>query len=758
MDKRSARLGELEAPETTNPAVYFFSLVGLLALAAAFCIQLLLTALLAVEPPDRNVDELSGWGEFLFFPEWDILFYLVAILAGLTLGMALVWLWNRRLRDAGGFVSESLLVRQTLVQVLVALAGTGLFLHQFIQARAIPPELPTSGFSTSNYVVIAAIALVTLATALGARTGGKGSRSFTAFDYLDSQDPTGRTGRLWSIWDLVTPVAIGAAIYVPAWRQIAGRVFMEETLMHWDYFAMGPALSYSHGFALGSEVHSAYGLGWPIFFSAISDWVPLSYGRMIQIGSIYAVIYLVGVYLLLRLVVKRPAIAVLGTVLATLPFFVGTEGLTIWRIPNVNVLRWPFDVWCFIALVMYGKSPSRGWAATAGGIVGLAVFFVIDTGMELAAAVAFFWLCVVALGPDRGRRLKDLLISAASALVVLIAGLLIAGRGAIFSIGFVTGWLEAPLEFGGGFGMLPVATFPPSVTIVGLSGIFILCLTQIGYTLTRVLHHRARFFELFAGCIALYALLVLVRFMGHSAGLVFPRLLIPSFLLLTILLDRAAGHTGSYVKHAWGASVRTRLALALPWVALTAVLVFLVARPNSTVIDGFLAYPNLVSTQIVDSTPEGVCLMTEPKDLCGLPEPMSETAEVFQSIVARLEDLQRDGNTFGVIDETGSLFYLATDTAPYGRYSRAFTATHTKQLLEQLTQALEQDPPDYILTRLPIVLDTAEFAAWSSFGYGPSYRSPYLDTWEALLDVVHRRYELQTEIRPFQIWRLTDPD
>lgn len=757
MDKRSAELGWLEPPETVNPQVYFFSLIGLLALTAALGIQLLLTALLTVKPPDRNVDELSGWGEFLFFPEWDILFYLVAILAGLALGIALVWLWNRRLRHAGGLISESLLVRQTLIQVLVALAGTGLFLHQFIQARAIPPELPTSGFSTSNYVVIATIALVTVATAVGARTGPQGSRSFTAFAYLDSENPVGRTGRLWSLWDLATPVALAAAIYVPAWRQIAGRIFMEETLMHWDYFAMGPALSYSHGLALGSQVHAAYGLGWPVFFSAISDWVPLSYGRMIQIGSIYAVIYLVGVYVLLRLIVKRPAIAVLGTGLAMLPFFVGMEGLTIWRIPNVNVLRWPFDVWCFIALVMYGKSNSRAWAATAGGIAGLAVFFVIDTGMELAAAAAFFWICVVAMGPDRHRYLKDLLASAASALVVLVAGLLIAGRGAILSIGFVTGWLEAPLEFGGGFGMLPVATFPPSVTIVGLSGIFILCLTQIGYTLTRVLHHRARFFELFAGCLALYALLVLVRFMGHSAGLVFPRLLIPAALLLTILLDRAASHTGSYVRHAWGASVRTRLALALPWVAIAAVALVLVARPNSTVVDGFLAYPNLVSTQIVDSTPEGVCLMMEPKDLCGLPEPMSATAEVFQAIVVRLENLQREGNTFGVIDETGSLFYLATDTAPYGRYSRSFTATHTKQLLARLTETLEQNPPDYILTRLPVEPDTAEFNQWSSFGYGPYHRSPYFDTWGALLDVVHRLYELQTEIPPFQIWRLTDP-
>ena len=31
------------------------------------------------------------------------------------------------------------------------------------------------------------------------------------------------------------------------------------------------------------------------------------------------------------------------------------------------------------------------------------------------------------------------------------------------------------------------------------------------------------------------------------------------------------------------------------------------------------------------------------------------------------------------------------------------------------------------------------------------------DTWEALLDVVDRRYALESEVGPYQIWRLTDP-
>lgn len=773
MTKRSFRIGGLDLPEGVASSVYFFSLIGLLALSAAMGIQFLLTALLVVKPPDRRVDELSYWGEFLVFPEWDILFYVGAIAFTLLVGLALVRRWNRRLRCGAGPPPEGLVVRQSVLQLTVSLAGTSIFLLMFLQARVHPPyslevtlrrggvrfttRLVEGDFPTSLYLTLAIVTAITLGAALAARTGSnRRGKPGSITRYLSSAGSVDNAPTRRSAWDLVVPAAIVALIYVTAWRQVAGRVFLEETLLHWDYFAMGPGLAFRHGLALGTEVHSAYGVGWPLVFSALSEWIPLSFGRMIQIASIYACMYLMGVYGFLRLNVRRPVSAALGTGLAVLPMFLGLEGLIIWRVPNVSMMRWPMDIWCLIALAAYCRTRSRAWGVVAGGILGLAVLFVTDTGMELTAAFGFFWVCMLANGPDRARRFRDLIASGTTGLVVLAGGLAVAGRGNIFNATFARGWLEAPLEFGGGFGMLPVATTPKPWIIVCLSSLFILYLVQAGYTLNRALHNRMRPFDLVNGSLALYGLMVLVKFMGHSADLIFPRLLTPAAIILTILLDRGTLHVGKFFNRAPSDSPRARIVPVLATTAAGLALLFLLARPQVQTVDN-LPYPNLVSARVREPRPDGLCLIREPRDLCGMPESLAQTAGQFQAIVERLQSFKREGKTFGVIDETGSLFYAAADVAPFGRYSRPFTATHTKRLLRALGASWDRNPPDFILTRLPIPPGSPELAQWSNFGGGPIPNTHYSDTWDELFKVVHRRYRLEAEMYPFQIWRLTDP-
>lgn len=761
-DGRTIGFLGLPLTETLSSPVYFFTLIGPLTVSAALGIQLLFVALLVVKPPERNVDELSAWGVLLTHPEWDILFYVGTNVFILLLGIFLVQIWNARLRSAHAEISEPYLIKQTVIQVVLAAGGTALFLFQYSLARARPPfvqELPR--LTVPRAAAFALIAAVTLASALAARTGaGKAGRS-GVFGYISPEVATGPKGR-WSAWDLITPLVIFCSIYVTTSRAVAGRVFMEETLLHWDYFAMGPALAFRQGMALGSEIHSAYGLGWPMVFSALSNWLPLSYGRFIQMASIYSCLYFTGVYLFLRLLVRRPLLAAVGTVLAMLPYFVAMEGLIIWRVPNVTVMRWPFDIWSFIAVVMYTRSQKRIWATVAGALVGLAIVFVIDTGTELTAAFAFFWVCRLLQGPDPGRILRDLAWAAVAALAVLVVGLALAGRGDIFNPEFVRGWLEAPLEFGKGFGMLPVANVAKPSTLAVLSTLIFLYASQAGFTLAKS-RHRATgsegSFELIAGLLAAYGLLVLVKYMGHSAELIIYRLVMPAALLATILLDRAVTHYSGYAGQIFGRSARYRVALGLPMAAAALLAGILVAGPSSTVVDDFLAYPNVVSTQVAGRAPEGLCLIPRPRDLCGLPEAMSEPIAGVKTIIGRLEELKQDGRTFAVIDETGSLFNAATDTAPFGRYSRIFATTPTKRLVRQVQQNMDRSPPDYVLTRTATPPGATPFDSWSNFGYGPvpGDQNLYGETWEAMLDVVHRRYELDGEVGPFQFWRLKDP-
>ncbi|HEU4866785.1 MAG TPA: hypothetical protein VFV09_03560 [Actinomycetota bacterium] len=759
MTRRFPRISGLQPPEAVDPSVYFFSLLGPVVLTAALGFQLLMVALLAVQPPERNLSELSDWGILLTHPEWDILFYAGTVAVTVLATFFTVRLWNRRLRAAGR-VSERFLIRQTLFQLALAGAATALLLHQFLQARVRPPGgLRIPPLSAGRAAVFTTIALVTLVAALFARTARGPAGPVDSFGYLD--DETGPVRRRWwSVWDPIVPVLIVAFIYVTTWREVAGRQFLEETLLHWDYFAMGPALSFTHGFALGSEIHSAYGVGWPVVFSGLSKWLPLSFGRMIQVASIYTCLHFVGAYVFLRLMVKRPFLAAAGVVLAMLPYFVAMEGLVIWRVPNVTAMRWSFDIWCLIVMVMYARTGRRAWALAGGAIVGLAVFFVVDTGMELVAAFGFFWLCLLLYRPDKGRVLRELALVLLTALVVLLAGLAVAGRGDIFNAAFVKGWLEAPLEFGGGFGMLPVAIVGHPQTLIAFGVLFLAYITTAGYALGRAQHGEAdpadRAFVLITGFLAFYGLMVLVKYMGHSAELIFYRLLMPAALLGTILVDRAAGHYVHYVRHS--GTERARVALGLPVVAAGLLAVFLAAGPQSPVADAFLAYPNVISERLSGETPSRLCLITRPRDLCGIPESMAGMVDGVHQIVGRLEQIDRDGETFGVIDEAGAFFNAATGTAPWGRYSRIFATTPTKRLVNDVVENLEEEPPDYILTRSPVPTGPEAFGEWSNFGPGPAIgKNLTPDTWEALLDVVDRRYALESEVGPYQIWRLTDP-
>ncbi len=99
--------------------------------------------------------------------------------------------------------------------------------------------------------------------------------------------------------------------------------------------------------------------------------------------------------------------------------------------------------------------------------------------------------------------------------------------------------------------------------------LFLAYITTAGYALGRAQHGEAdpadRVFVLITGFLAFYGLMVLVKYMGHSAELIFYRLLMPAALLGTILVDRAAGHYVRYVRHSGGE--RAKAALRLPVVA-----------------------------------------------------------------------------------------------------------------------------------------------------------------------------------------------
>jgi hypothetical protein len=756
--RRFGRRGLVEVPDGVSAPLYFVALQGPVLLSAAVGVQLMFIALLAFKPPARDLRLLTDYGAYLFLPERDVMFYLSSIVFTIGLAVGLVWIWNRRVRSMGAKATSRFLFRSMLLQTVVALAGTAGSVYLFLQDRSFLEK--GDPVPAGRLAVLGAIAVVSIgAVLLGWMPRGRKSSASMIEVALGKIAGVAQPRLTLSALDLIVPLIICAVIYLPSWRQLAGKFFVEESLFHWDYYSMGPALAFHHGKDLGSEISSMYGIGWPMVFGALFSWTPPSYGRMIQVGSIYGCVYLTGVFVLLRLLVRRPALAALGTGLVSLQLFLGQGDLVIWRFPSLTMMRFPLDVWCFIALILHWRSKRRIWAAAAGAATGMAVVFSTDTGLYLVAACGFYWLCVLWLDGDKRSRAKDIVSFGASSLAVVFIALLLAGRGRIFSSAFVRGWLESILEFGGGFAQLPLATLPNAVTVVSFVVLFFLYLFFLVYGLARLMHNRARHFEVFNGFLAMYGLLFLLHFVGRSGDYTPFRLWIPLALILIDLAGRAYGQAGSYVRSRWGEEARHRVLVRLPYLTAGLAAVVLIAAPRSWIVDPILAYPNLVSSRLLGKQPDGLCLLVQPKDICGLPAEYEGTAIEFRAIAGQLAKIRASGKTFAVIDESGSLFYLAADTVPWGRYPRPFVSLHTKAKLAAFSSSLRRNPPDYVLTRMELDRGSPLYDRWPStpFGLGPNPDTPFADTWKELSSTIHRLYRLDRTIPPFELWSLSRP-
>lgn len=699
---------------------------------SALAVQVCLAAIVFVDPPVADRSELSQWGAFALHPEREAPLFLATVASALLVFLAVsLWVEGRPPGRVGKAYFTS-----TLVQGAVAIGATGVFtaLLAGLRNTSVGEAHPFG-----RVLALVLTALVTLVFLAAAIWGSRGS------DLSDETMEEEQPARLRvSAWDLVVPAGVFLLLWVPDGAIPAGKMFLEENNIHWDLFSMAQALMFRHGQALGTDTYSYYGAGWPMVFAGLARWIPLSYGRMIQIGSVYLALYMCGVYLFFRILLRGALRAAIGTTLVLAPCFYWLYELYFWRSPNVTPMRWAFDVWCLLALVMHARSGRRAWAAGAGALAGLGIVFNINGGLELLTAVLFYFLGALLL--KRPGAVRDLALAGLAALVVAVAGLVIAGRGEAFDVQFWTGWLKEPLVFSS----LPLLTGVRTPTLFWFAGLVFGYLAAAAWAITRAVRGSATMLEWLAGAVGVYGLMQLIKFVRYSSDQTFFRLLTPATILLMFYGARA----WDLARLRWKEAGRWKLA---GQVAAALVVALAVGTSGSRLADPILAYPNLLSQKTRGAEPEGLCLLSEPRDLCGLPAHLEQPAAQFKAITGRLLELKRQGRTFAVIDENGSLFNLATDTGPFFRYPRIFFSTIDKERVGSIATALHAKPPDYVLTRLPLVEGTPEYQPWSAFGIGPTENSFYGDLWDSLQEVVHSRYRLETTIEPYQLWRREAP-
>lgn len=729
----------LRVPDGVRGEPYFAGLMGFLLLGVVGTSTLALTATLFVRASGRvaEPDRFTPWGQFLFRPEHDATFFFAGILVTAIVVVALAAAWNRRVSQspsAAPFPYPLVLEGGLVCLAVAAVAGC---LWAFIGGR---DHVFGGAPIPSGYLVgLLAISVTTLSVAGfgAARLGPALVRVPTA----RLPEAPGGHARL-GVGDLLVPVFVVSIVYVPGWRVLAGHIYEAEELFSWDFFAMGPAVAYHHGAALGAEMYAPYGVGWPALFGLLSPVVALSYGRMLQVSIVYGCLYFSGVYLLLRILSLARPWAAGATFLALLLQLFGGLGrlFPLWRLPSLTVIRRPFDVWVFIALALHLRSGKPVWAAVAGALSGLALVFVTDSGAYLAATVGCYWLLTAGLERDRTHLRRGVATCAGAAGLVFLVGLGIASRGTLWQPRFWSRWLEPIADGAQGFTALPLAgrselyasgDLAGAGTMVLFVAVVVFYLAVVGYTAVKSLHRRATPLDAITGCLAWYGLLSLIHFVGRSDPYNLYPVLLPFTVLSAVIvarLHRALRSAATSRRPAGGSSRRLVWSL-VPWSAAGLALIVLVSSP------GFRDYPGALQRIGEERSGDGLCLIEDPVDACGLSPATRGDVEEFRSIAAEMRRLASTGEEVALLDDRDPAYYLAAGVRPWGTYSPLLTNLFRNSQVAAVEDQLRRQRPVHVLIRTR------------------QQTPPHLvDPWLRLHGFLERQYSLDREVGPFEIW------
>ncbi|MDQ6613561.1 MAG: hypothetical protein M3083_02055 [Actinomycetota bacterium] len=756
---RTSRL-VLPVPPGLQPEAYFAGLLASALFGVAAGTSLFLGGVLFLRTSGvvAHPKSYTVAGRLFYHPEHETESFLVG--CALTVGVVVAHavLWNRRLRPSVPDTASpparrwAPWVGWALVVLCAGAALAGGVLSFFAGRHYVNAAKPIPGFVLAALLAVIAFCLVAGAVGTPARFSwcprwlpAEGSS-----DAGREPEPPRRWGRP-SVLDVLVPTFLTTILFIPAWRLAAGRVFVFEQFFHWDFFAMGPAVAYSHGQALGAHVHSEYGIGWPVLFHLLRPVLALSYGHMILVASIVTCAYYVGVYVLLRVVTGRASWAAVGALLAVLlQMFSGNYVLPgthihspAWELPSILVMRRPLDVWVFLALVLHLRTKRLVWAVAGGALTALAVVFSTDTGLYLAAAYLLYWVCVATIeGPGR---LRSLVASGATATGVLLIGLGVGSRWTLFSTAFWRAWWEPISQGAQGYTALPMVGrydlwkygLPHVVSLAVFVAVVVIYLVLVSHLAIKAVHGRAAPTDVFLGCLSAYGLLTLISFLGRSDPVELPHLYVPVALAVTVVAGELHRRLSRLVRPPEGAAAPgrrgARIALALTPVLFIGALGTALGRSPD-----FRDYPGPLQTIGSWSQPDGLCLMVKPRDVCGIPAALTPAIRLYQAVFADMQRLSATGRV--VVLDYQAQYNVGAGIAPWGPYVPLLDNIFTQDQARGAEARFVVDRPTYVFIR-PVVQD-------------PLYIRDVATEFRAIL---LRAYTLDHTVGPFEVWSRRDP-
>ena len=615
---------------------------------------------------------LTAMGRSLYRPDRDMPLYLCGALACIVLITAFVLRFERRRRIdpvARTGSPEGARVAQA------ALAGVAL-LPFFVREPAL------------GHGIACVAGLCVVAWCLATRHASSPAAARRA-------DPApapslAPTRRWWSLLaDGAIPVVILATLVVVPWSQaILWRSYAHDGFHHFDFYAVAPALAWSHGARLATDFYTQYGVGWPLALAWIARATgALNHTILIRLEVAVGCLYFLLLFQFLRAWLRDRGWATAGMLLALfIGLFLNNEEGLKWLWPSSTPMRYAFDVAFFAALLAHARTADARLGPLVGGLVGLQLLFATDVGLYMLLAFAAYVTCAarrpLAATPRRSTPVFAA-GAAVSGVLVALLGFTIANQGALPDRAFWRGWGEALFAYGGGLGHLPIAGELGQSAIVDvlLPAILVAYFLATGLALAACVRRSVSADQAMAATIAVYGMGALLLFIGRSHHYNLLHVAIPACLLAT----RAAQ---------WGLhAVRRRrvLRLAVPDVLCLALVVLLLDETITT------GYPNALDVAL------GVAQLKAEE-----PAWRRRSGDVVQPIFPRktapfraASEAIRQASAGGrhsvaVIGIADSTYLLEADVAPWFRYSPVLANLVFLDQVQSLEQQIATTPPEWI--------------------------------------------------------------
>ncbi len=646
------------------------------------------------------MDSLTAIGAVAIHPEYDLpAFVLGCVLTLVTIAFCLL-LWNRHLRRVPTRDAPHFLAFGYALQLLIAFFSGLAFIAscEFVRRSAFDRWLPGPGELT---VLLAPSAFAIVMMALHyVSSNAEFERAALprVLAALSSGSPW-----LRRFVDLGAISGIVALVYVPSVATLAGAVYMYDKFFHWDHFAAGAAWASANGQALGTEVYCQYGLAYPFLAGLAWGVVSPSYTGLIHAAVLYASIYFIAYYAVLRALRLHPLIAVAGTLTAIWASLFGPfhpEFHIQWAWPSQSILRAPLDVWMAMALIAHLRSGRRIWLATAGLLGAAAVLFEIDTGVPLVVAIGVY--CIATAFVDRPTNgstvLAYLAVPGCTFLLILTAGLAAVSRGTLVTRPgeFFAGWLQGITGYAAsGAGSMYFLSRTDPVQLAIFFALVAVCFVPVAVALTRLLHGQASRAHVFGAACGIYGLERLTVYVSRSLDNNLLTTSLPAIGILTLLV----GYIHSTVLRGNDQPERIpplnieRNTLRIAYPAIAVLMAALLLWSSDT----FHHYPSLLRSAVKGSPDPGLPILPDTFEARGIPAESAGEMDDIATGVQRLRELRARNATVVVLDEQATLYNIAAGIPPWRADFSVYFNTFFVRDREKVLGELLIYAPDYVL-------------------------------------------------------------